>query len=907
MASLVAEPLFVEITNMGKQVIIVLFDVSGSVLSKFKFTSYTVIDIMVMTLFRKLRSKDIKIFKTIFFGSKNDVKMPKGYIADETIFIVSQEEEFSRIAKSHADRYNLTCPHIAIQNIPSNWLTTKLSNTTIELYIVGDGELFDGNTNKYNVKREFSCVIKMFLNNNPMVRIGFHAIDVNNTTVSENTAGVDMYESLKDAKLTSRVSTFHVFNSHEPSDEIELVTNSIVPNGYIGYDKKMFPVTRESEFFNYLSLQIQNCKDETIYSIVRHSSVAVGNIIKSKGLSINLANMLMFGYSHLFKQFKCDDPTIDIVSEDLIQSFNKSVHNTIHNQTDFSTTFCTDRKKFFEEANNLLCKNVKDAIGNNSLHGYTFILENKIFKLFMSEVTAPLTPTLPYACFKDSKGTIAPILPETRRTGKMTDQCMRQYVRTAMNKMYGFSVQSEQAKFAPLVTMVMVYMSDLPSELKKTFIDTSVCMLQKTLTGINVTELDHFRKGNVHSSKNWVSDLQEVIEVITNTKIPALAIWFAICNILDETLGDTILSKNQYIYVKSVVTNPSLWKSYIESLPKVEFIVIESENLEFVCSFTHENTSSGGYAIAPHKWNNSDSTHICSINTVMTPDEEFMYLLIQSDHFNCPMCRARLHKNTLRFVQKSDCGIHLPINRVAPMPVVSTSFILTPPISQVIPTPVSSDSEKNSVIVLKGPVGCGKTTLTKKIVSMLSSKGHIHVVSNDVQCVKLIRQGENPKTVASMASKIVSQELRNFIGLKGNKIVIVDICNEKHKDGTVFGVPLSVDKWKYTHMYVNVNPTTISPKMLVNYFAWCLVHVLSRTEQGMGDDYWLNPESAGFDICKKVLVDKSNALFQGKCKMPPFTKDNAMEVIGPMAKLYEDYLKTNYNQDEEIKACLDLL
>jgi hypothetical protein len=73
----------------------------------------------------------------------------------------------------------------------------------------------------------------------------------------------------------------------------------------------------------------------------------------------------------------------------------------------------------------------------------------------------------------------------------------------------------------------------------------------------------------------------------------------------------------------------------------------------------------------------------------------------------------------------------------------------------------------------------------------------------------------------------------------------------------------------------------------------------------MGDNYWLNPESAGFIVCKKVLTDKANSLFPGKLNLPQFnTMEEAFEKLTPMSKNYDEYLKTDYNQMVEIEKCL---
>lgn len=874
-ASLMTTPLLVPISNNGKTKYLVLFDVSGSVIHNKKDNVY-VIEIMTYTLFNRFRELGITFFKCIFFGSKNP-KMPDGYIIDEGIFTVDNDDGFIDTAKSHADRYNLTCPHFAINNIPNNWLTTK-SNENCEVMYVGDGELFDGTSSKINVLTEFSNSITKFLDLNPLIRLSIHAVDVIHqlNTNSENIAGMDVYDSLRNSRLTGRISNFTLYTSTTQKDE--LFSNKIVPSGYIGYKNQMFISSRENEFFGFIMNEIEQCHNSKIYDIVRHSSSSVSSIIKTNGFSLKISENLINSYSKLFNCY-VNDGSDDIICEDLSQMFIRSVHNNLKNQAELSTSFSVDRKKFFEEANAIMANNVKEAIGSISEKGITFpLLDNKIYIVHMCDVTSKLNEKMPYCCYTDKNGTSTPIIPIERRKGKMTNQCMRQTIRNYVSKLYGFPVQSEQAKFVPLVCMVMVYFSDIPENIKKTYIDVSLCMLEKTLTGVNITELEHLRKGNTHSIKSWINDLQQVICNVTKTNIASLSVWYVICKILDETLGDDILSRNQYIHVYKLVVDPSHWRSICSSFPKLQMEEIKSSFYEYICPITHNDTSLGGYYVTPHPWNNKVDGRICNANTVIDKDPTLMSSFIVNDMFSCTICRARLNRSYLNYTEKP----------------ISTSTLPVPP------------KDICAVIVLKGPIGSGKTTLTKILIERLSKYGSVYSANTDRHCARLVKLGANPKSVTRDAINIVSAELNKFIINIGNKFIIMDTCGEKHKDGILFSVNIPTDTWKYYTFYANINLTGITPTIFNNYFAWCMLHVLNRKKDGMGDDYWLNPESAGVDICTKVMFDKSNALFPGKYKLPKFsTIEEANQLLGPMSNEYDMYLKNTYNIETEIQKCIN--
>jgi len=879
MASFMSTPLLVSVTNVGKGRYIILFDVSGSVLGN-KKDGKLVIEIMTETLFTRLKEMGITYFKCIFFGSKNPNKMKDGYIIDEGIFTIDNEESFLETAKSHADRFNLTCPHFAIDNIPRQWVTSK-PNEYIELMYVGDGELYDGNqSNKKTVLSDFSSSIMRFLDINPLVRVSIHTVDVVHSlsTSSEHIAGMDVYDSLRAANLTSRISNFTLFTSLTNKDE--LFSNKIVPTGYIGYKNQMFLSSRESEFFGFIMNEIEQCHDSKIYDIVRYASASVANIIKANGCSVNIAKNMIDSYSNLFK-FYVNDGEDDIICEDLTRMFSRSTENNLKNQAELSTSFYTDRKKFFEEATAIMAINVKDAIGSISEKGISFpLLDNSIYKVSMCEVTSALNEKMPYSCYKDSNGTTTPIIPIERRKGKMTNQCMRQTVRSYVSKLYGYSIQSEQAKFVPLVCMVMVYFSDVSLETKNTYIDMGICMLEKTLTGINITEIDHLKKGNTHSVKSWINDLSDVIRTVTKTNVEPLAVWYVMCKILDERFGDDTLSRNQYTHVAKVVLDPTHWRTICNLFPKLTENVIETSYYEFICPITHDDTSAGGYYVAPHPWNNRTDGRMCNVNTVISKDPDIMSAFVVNDCFSCTVCRARLNKSLLHYIERPTTRVTLPV----------------------------PSKDICAVIVIKGPIGSGKTTLTKALIRKLTEFGAVYSANTDRHCARLVKNGGNPKNVTREAIQIVTSELTSFISNRGNKFIIMDTCGERHKDGILFSVNVPTDTWTYYTFYSNINPTGLSPTNFNNYFAWCMLHVLERKKDGMGDDYWLNPESAGVDVCTKVMMDKSNALFPGKYKLPKFsTIEQAREILIPMSSEYDKYLNTNYNMDTEIQKCIDTI
>ena len=139
------------------------------------------------------------------------------------------------------------------------------------------------------------------------------------------------------------------------------------------------------------------------------------------------------------------------------------------------------------------------------------------------------------------------------------------------------------------------------------------------------------------------------------------------------------------------------------------------------------------------------------------------------------------------------------------------------------------------------------------------------------------------------------------------KVCIIDTCNE-HESGNKY---LNIDftGWKKIIVWPNLDKNNME-----GYLAWTLRNVLRRKIPGPSDNYYLNPEKAGYQVCINVHKKKNRALF-GKKIMNSFSINStsstdptstmeAISMLNERADSYESYLQTNMQLDNEIEKII---
>jgi hypothetical protein len=207
-----------------------------------------------------------------------------------------------------------------------------------------------------------------------------------------------------------------------------------------------------------------------------------------------------------------------------------------------------------------------------------------------------------------------------------------------------------------------------------------------------------------------------------------------------------------------------------------------------------------------------------------------------------------------------------------------------------------SSSEKNVRINLVGITGSGKSTVAQIMHDTVVANGkHALIVSAD----NYSKKGVNGRDVAGR----VYQDIAKFNALKGDKVIIVDVCNENGVQPKCFNYDLSsYTSYNYTP---NFDPTNSTYKFN-DYECWCLNNVLNRPMHNANTNYWLNPVSAGVKTCIKVHNMKANGI-KGTLKVAAgtskfnenMTMDQIKAVIKDGVERYKKVLETK-NLDVDV-------
>lgn len=229
---------------------------------------------------------------------------------------------------------------------------------------------------------------------------------------------------------------------------------------------------------------------------------------------------------------------------------------------------------------------------------------------------------------------------------------------------------------------------------------------------------------------------------------------------------------------------------------------------------------------------------------------------------------------------------------------METSSKLCVPIDAISASDSSHLSYQNKKILINmiGITGSGKSTASKKIYDLVTSKGGSCLI---VSADKWSKKGAKGKQLQNSINK----EIRDFDNSESEyKVLVVDICNESGPSTNCFGFDTS----EYTsfNFYPNLDKTQID-----NYQCWCLLNVLSRPLHSENTLYWLNPVSAGVSTCirvnnmkfaglKKLLGVQSNLTFGESA-----SKEVILSLVSEPASKYEKYLATK-NLDSEIEALI---
>lgn len=931
MASSSAEDLF--ITPTSKQIPILLIDASGSTAAKFN-------GITVFGKFKELiQELPEDEFRLIFWNSENvtngftnGIFKPLHVAKKATI-----DQAFTYIKASINERC-LTYPHLGFNAIPNEWIS-NIDQTKI--YFLTDGQVGPYDKDKAQASLRDS-INKLFQLHNKiqLIIITVEPRDINFNEMEKLTsaAGCDVYNVIMNNKLTKYVSKFISYTTNNLDGFVHINKNT-PPVGFVPYGDKYFSELRVSEFIQYIINEILSIKTETneLLKIVQLLSSTICVLTKDK--PFNVRNDIINTFCNLFSATSLDLMFMRFIISDAVNKENEGSANIFASYRD-------KLKNLYNQATDLLLTDVKGSIGiGEKFMTLPIAVASTItdgFKLVsgnyrMIEDNTVINNKVYPRSAVTLNGIVLPVLPYDNLTNcsPMNEQCLRQWVRSLISKMYGLNALEDIIIYVVLGIVLRVVVSDVPDTVKESYRRLGHVMLKKKRLNTDITELAKLEAGELPIPNSGKIDgfyrFMDTVNSQLNLTLNSMSLWYLMC----LALNNPLLVKNQYVHCKefldkdfSGVHTDKLLTAVKGSITKVTFSEIPSELIyEYKCIITLDDIEKiGGYKFLPHT--NLSGT-ICSPIYVLS---DLGYeSIMKTINPVCPICYTHLGTSSFE--------------KVGPKPEMDTSSILEPGVTNVfdakyVPSKMSSSMASSSyaasssssyaasssswspssssnypykstvtklnprtgickLVIMKGVVGSGKTTFSLKLLEECEKLGKVCLVEGvDKYC----RNGDSMQE----ATNKIKQSLLTINTIDNSKevIVCIDTCGEHTTNKTKDIFDVDFTGWKKINVWINLDRFQIE-----NYLAWSLRNVLSRMPSTGDSNYWLNPSGAGLSKCIDIHIKKARALFGKKTKSVvgfnnPSTVDAAIKLLNDRADSYAAYLVSSLPMDVEIQNVL---
>lgn len=254
----------------------------------------------------------------------------------------------------------------------------------------------------------------------------------------------------------------------------------------------------------------------------------------------------------------------------------------------------------------------------------------------------------------------------------------------------------------------------------------------------------------------------------------------------------------------------------------------------------------------------------------------------------CVWCNQRLNDHDYKLVVSSN---EAQLTNHDPPRFIQRETRLNATAPQYVPTTASAPTtvfrQNTSVltrvlIVMEGTVGAGKTTFSQHLQEEVEKLGGQCInEGTDKYCLNGIPTRDAVKRVTTV--------LRGISRIRNNLlVVIIDTCGERNTGNVIFGY--SFDGWEIHRIRPNFDESRIR-----QYLCWSLRNVLNRPLHSRDSNFWLNPESATVNTCKKVHTDKATALF-GRQFVNVSSSTDLHDILNDIeleANEYQEYLNTS--------------
>lgn len=899
---------------------IIVCDASGSVANEF---------IVNNTIFSKFEQivNDLPHtnFHIVFWNSDrqdNSSSFPGGIM--KLPFVVTKKTLHACFdtVKNKIKNNCLTFPHLGFENI-YDWLKAKFSPT---VYFLTDGEIGYTNCSSYEsnqLKSKLANAIKNLSDNNPDLQIIILSVEskIRNFNIVEglqSAAGSDVYNVIHSNNLTGKIRLFKSYtpnhlNGHVHIDKIR------APAGCVPFRDNYFSIININLFIQYIREEIQKVKqnEDELIRLIQDLTASLSSIIKDKP-SRYRSNILSL-FCCMFNDTVVDSTIVSFLMTDSIEKETKG-------SADLFASYRSNLNNLYKKADQLLLQNVANALsiqsefitfplGNVILTGDNSIaFENMSFgrQMYYSSavrVDNKLVPIFPFGGFM---------------TGMISEQCLRQWTRSVFSQMFpGVNAKSDDILYCVLQIILQTVLSPtIPDNVKEVYKLLGLVMLRKKRLNTNVTELDNLRNGEPFipndGNVNPFNMGMQKIAIKLGFNVKPMTMWYILC----VGLGDKMVCRKQYYHCKADVTSdfPDLNTDPDMGGDQALLNVLSGQNVqvfnhyrlptqyEYICPVTLESTNvTGGYAFLPH---NNINLMQCKPQQVLSISG-YKSLLMNPATSLCPVCYTNLSQMNFAMIgpkidskQESifppDCidvfcaSGASNVSRYGASRYDASKYDENQKLAsldQRVTSLEKKESQKSSdlnvkgtLIVLRGVVGCGKTTISQKI-SDYCKTNNIHCIVEGMD--KYLQKGYNFK----QAGDVIKANILSLNDVRDKRIVvIIDTCGEKHQPNNVFGVNFKAAKWNIIKHTPNFNEGIDNLKQ---YLSWSLRNVLQRKIHSPETSYYLNPVSAGLATCIKVHKQKATSLFVKKYVKYPelllentFSVENAIAQLNPEADVY---------------------
>lgn len=859
---------------------IVLIDASGSTYDSFNSTQKVFDRICEL-----VKTFPEESFRVIFWNSDIDVSstfFTKGiYILSFVVKKATIEQPFMMV-KPNITRTCLTSPHLGFNAIPDSWLNP---NGRTKVYFITDGQIGYGScpqAKKIELEQLLGLSIVELARKAKHLHLSILTVeavhrDFGSLETMNKAAGGDVYRVIMAGKLTEHVSQFISFTPNNNDGFVHLNKNA-PPPGYIPYGAQFFSVHRTDEFIQYLTKLIGNTSEvDELLQIAQNLSSSLVYLTRDK--SPRQVTEIINTFSQLFEATELDDSFVNFI-------LSKSVNEEIAGQASIFASYRSRLRDLYQQANEMLTSDVRNSIGLRARF-VTLPIDGKIVTGNRNLIDQSLLNNAYAGCLIN--GNVIPAIPlDSLVRTKMNDQCLRQWVRQVLSKMFRVNVTDDSIIYLSLMLVLQVVLSkDLSNEIKDAYRRMGLIMLNKKRYRSDVTELEHLLAGYA-PDHNCFTDYMKLVNKHLNTTWSTWSMWYMLCLALDHKDLCRAQWKNCYREISGVSDNEPKdllfdWtKDYTETITAHD--IPDGSRLEYNCIITLEDTSlSGGYRFRPHVSGNGAN---CAPLYVLSQDG-YDSLTKNSNTCVCPICYRHLTADDFEQMGPKPHDVVIFQDRTFDIFSCYSNETSTDDSSSTVTSSVAASSTTNSsqwrtqgsksnadsstsstadsssnstnnsslmsnnklLVILKGTVGAGKSTFGTKLAERLSSLGYkCAVEGTDKYC----RTGMNTKQAMGKVKQSLSNMKR--VSLKGPTCVIIDTCGERNTGSKVFNTDFS--GWKMIEVYPNYLSTSYE-----EYLIWSLRNVFRRQIPGSTDNHYLNPVSAGIQTCKFVHRQKAEALF----------------------------------------------